>query len=1639
MRIRTGKRAAGAQVGAQVGARLGAGLRRISGRRMLAGTIASAAAIAGLAGPAPAQPLSVVYGEAALTREGDIDNRERIFLSVPAEYEGRVYLRVLDPGAGGTHDTLYGAGFDTETRYRLFGGEGAVSAAPSPALAGDGEGPLDAPEEPAAPGTLLAEQSFGDRAGEDDAWVTLTRLDLARGEEIGATTQFRLDVEGLGGNDANAFEVEISASPDRSEPVPGARIFSYEPTLRWPNTEERVEIRVTGHAGERVTVQNFDAANGQLLLAGTFVSVPLVASDQDVWAVSQATMPEGDAAIAFFGGDEQPNDVTIAAFDAEARALAFDLPARLAVPARSPTPVAVARPLANCSSVAFDASATTAPGKFTLDWAFGDGATSSEPVVVHAYDAPGHYTATLTVLGEGGGIGSGARESVEVHVRNAPVAEPGDPIVVAPGEEIAFDGTGSVPSDEPIERYLWTFGDGASAEGAEVSHVFKRPGLYRTKLRVEDDAEHPCNFGVATREVKVNFQPVAEAGEGGSYAVGDVVTFRGGASYDVDGEITAFDWAFGDGGGAETALATHSFTAPGTYTARLTVTDDSGVANQTHSDEVVIFVNAPPVARSTQPTRPIAVGEIAEFDASASEDLDGTILSYTWQFGDGAIGEGPVVDYAYAAPGVYPVTLTVTDDSATGSDTHEITFDVTVSAAPIADIGPDRVVTESVVAFDGGRSSDADGVITLYEWDFGDGATATGERVRHAYSEPGVYEVSLRVTDDSGAPLNVDDDQMILTVNQAPIADAGPDLIGVPGQSLVLDGSGSIDADGQIVRYAWSFDDGRTDEGPRIEASFEETGLHRVILEVEDDTRHAAARDTDEVLIRINTPPVAKAGADILTEPGVEIRPSGIDSFDPDADGRIATYRWDFSHLAEPVFEPAPALVFERPGIYTGQLTVIDDSGTLNGEATDEMTIRVNHAPVAEAGPEIISDELTVTLDASGSTDADGDQLAYVWDLGDGSPPVRGQVVTHAYATGGIYPVTLRVHDGTGLGNAGATDATRVIVNSPPVAVAGGNRTVCSGETIPFDGSDSRDPDGGLLRYVWDFGDGTRQEIVNPTKVYERPGTYAVSLTVRDESGSPRGVHTDRIAVIVRESPIAQAGSDLVACTNETIRFDGSRSTDADGAVNLFSWNFGDGSTAGGAQPTHIYERAGEYTVVLTITGDSQEQCAAVDTDETRVTVLPAPELAIAGPGRVAAGVAATFSARVNGAEPDGARLTWDLGDGTTAQGAQIEHVFAEPGERLIRLTAAFDDTGTPCSDIETALRVTVNAAPIAAPGADMAVAVGEEVLFDASASSDPDGVLTAYAWDFRDGTRATGVQARHRFAEPGTYDVRLAVTDDAGVANSTSEAVVTVTVNAAPVAGLALDGQLCPGRPHDWRVGSDAPTIDWTFGDSGTASGASAQHAFPEPGLFPVTVRMDDGRGLANSVREETIFARVNAPPTAAAGPDRVVCPGEPVIFEAEEASDLDGEIVGYEWVFSDGTVLRGQRIEHVFAATGPASVTLTVTDDSGSACATDRDTAAIRVNAAPIIDAGPDREVPVGAVHDIVGLSPAEATDPDGDGIRLAWDTGDGTTLPGAEVKHRYQEPGEYGVTLTAQDATGLACGMATDTAVIRARARR
>jgi PKD repeat protein len=880
-------------------------------------------------------------------------------------------------------------------------------------------------------------------------------------------------------------------------------------------------------------------------------------------------------------------------------------------------------------------------------------------------------------------------------------------------------------------------------------------------------------------------------------------------------------------------------------------------------------------------------------------------------------------------------------------------------------------------------------------------------------------------------------------VNEAPIADAGVDQIGAPGQSIIFDGSKSLDPDGQISDYTWDFGDGQRESGQEVSHTYENPGIYSVRLTVRDDTGHDMAVDQDEVAVSINAAPVADAGVDIFAAPGQTMTFDGGGSYD--LDGEITSYQWRFS---DGIVTTETASTIERgfptPGIYSATLIVTDNSGAINAQASDKMSIYINHAPEARPGKDIVTSDVTVSFDGSLSADADGEPLAYSWDFGDGTPSATGVVVTHTYAKGGTYPVVLTVDDGTGLANARNSASITVKINQAPTADAGEDRTIWAGDVVLFDGGGSTDPEGGLLKYYWDFGDETTAEGMNPTKIYKRGGVYQVTLTVKDDSDLPHSADVDRMVVRVAESPVADAGPDQTVYANSVVQFDGSKSRDLDGVVNSFLWDFGDGTTGGGATPTHIYSKPGTYRVLLTIKGDQVGESDNTDRDEMIAIVVSAPEAKSTYPRVVAVSTSVQFDASESSSE--GADITfweWDFGDGTSGEGEKVDHTYSTPGRYLVKLTV---ETGTETERKATSTQsfITVNSSPTADAGEDQLVGVNQLTILNGSGSKDTDGAIVSYDWDFGDGQTGSGVQVQHRYEKSGQFTVVLRVTDDTDVENNSNTDAVLVTVNEAPAPVIDVVDWNCAGQEVRFNGEKSTDTdgnivsYHWSFGDGQTANGAQVSHTYDILGQYQVTLTVDDGRQVSNSKNMTTKMLGINHPPTANAGPDQVVGPGENVAFDASRSADRDGEIVDYRWTFGDGTEGEGKQVGHVYEKSGRYEVRLNVTDDSGAACGAAADVLVVIVNSPPVAEAGPDQDAFSGGAHDMVLFDGTRSHDPDGEPLTFFWDFGDGTNGTGAKISHTYAKSGRYVVRLRVRDSSGIPSGEAWDELVVNVKRR-
>jgi len=464
----------------------------------------------------------------------------------------------------------------------------------------------------------------------------------------------------------------------------------------------------------------------------------------------------------------------------------------------------------------------------------------------------------------------------------------------------------------------------------------------------------------------------------------------------------------------------------------------------------------------------------------------------------------------------------------------------------------------------------------------------------------------------------------------------------------------------------------------------------------------------------------------------------------------------------------------------------------------------------------------------------------------------------------------------------------------------------------------------------------------------------------------------------------------------------------------------------------------------LTIEGDPLPRCDNVATDFVRVEVVAAPRPVIDAPEVAPVGVPVRLRASATGpvGEATTADFAWDFGDGGSAEGETVEHVYAAPGDYRVSLSAQVEAGGSGCDTGVTSHGITVNAPPVAVAGADREAATGQPVRFSAADSHDPDGALVGYTWDFGDGGSGEGLDTVHTFAEPGVYTVTLTVRDDSGVANAMASDSLEVTVLGPRPPQILGPRVSCVGQPNRWRVSEEAQALDparlhWLFGDGEADRGHAVSHAYGRTGPHDLSLLLAPGSD-AEPATQSHLRVMVNTPPVADAGRDLATCPGAVLRFDGGASFDADGDGLRALWNFGDGNQAESLVVDHTYEKPGRYRAQLTLMDDSGSDCAVAGDSIWVQVNAPPVAEAGPDLTGFAGGANDVLWLDGSASSDPDGEDLAYLWQIDGDTEARGQRVRHRFERGGEYRVLLTVSDKTGLACGTASDHVNVTIRER-
>jgi len=769
---------------------------------------------------------------------GAEDHKQVLHIDIPEDEEGSIKISVFDPDTGGD---LY----DHENPEKGGDLDGRVN----------GQNPWDTETEITLTGKKGVK--YSKRFGEGEynrKFYNFKTLSKTDGVKTGSYYRFTLNITAVTGDDANLFKIKVSPE--------GARVSSPNITFRLLADEgaKMYFYPLLPEGTAEILVENYDLDQD----GGTIVLHD--PKDNKDYVINDSASGEWHQTdIVLSSSKERFLDVIIT------KGAQIEAQAGLRVSDMNGNPIPIhfrkkARPvlLGTCNEFTFDATSSFDPDNqaLTYHWDFGDGTVSDEAVVTHRFEQGGDFNVILSVQDNSGLECDTAVTSQVVSVNTPPVASLTGPGKACTSQVVTFDASGTVDNTPDQITYNWDFGDGTSAEGAQVTKSFDKGGTYNIQLVVDDNAGTTCSTDSAGKLITINTNPVANAGKDIDFCLQHNrdyrVSFDGSGSTDIDGDSLTYNWDFGDGTGDSGVNVTHVYPRGGEYVATLSIDDGFGSVCSSHTDTVKVTLNKAPVAVAGDNIT-VCQGNEALFDGSGSIGEEGENLTYTWDFGDGTTEVGAKLAHIYQTGGIYKAVLTVNDLANTKCSTSSDSIVVTVNSKPSAIFsGVNSACTGEDVSFDASGTTDPDGDNLTYSWDFGDGTDAHGgTNVTHTYNAGGVYSVRLTVDDNKGTACSKDLAAMNVSINTPPVADAGPNHVCCLDAVSDFDGSGSSDADGDNLTYSWNFGDGNTGEGAKVTHVYSKSGTYIVTLTVNDNSGTKCDRSTDSFTATVNAKPTS--------------------------------------------------------------------------------------------------------------------------------------------------------------------------------------------------------------------------------------------------------------------------------------------------------------------------------------------------------------------------------------------------------------------------------------------------------------------------------------------------------------------------------------------------------------------------------------------------------------------------------------------------------------------------------------------------------------------------------------------------------------------------------------------------------------
>ncbi|MRG48212.1 PKD domain-containing protein [Chitinophaga sp. SYP-B3965] len=1030
-------------------------------------------------------------------------------------------------------------------------------------------------------------------------------------------------------------------------------------------------------------------------------------------------------------------------------------------------------------------------------WDFGQGSTATTRDAGVTYLNPGSYKVTLTVT-----YPSGPKqysENIEVYARPVPQFSVSNVIGCTP-LPIQFTDQ-STPGSGTLQNVTWDFGDGVITSDPNPSHIYTVGGNFSINIIATNS--FGCSAGLEKARLinvgetpQVNF--TADAYSSCTTPLKVSITSSGPAGL-------IYAWDLGNGTTSTDANPVVDYTQEGRFTVVLRAKNAQG-CEAVISKPAFVTIEKTKADFTTQ--GPVCTGTNVPL---INTTMPRPTLS-TWTLPDGRKTFGTDASYYFSAPGDYVFTL----ESGLPGCMETITKTITVHESPVASFiaTPPQGCS---IPFNTQFTSQSTGAAE-WHWIFGDGTTADGLNPTHTYTRFDRYDVSLMIKSAAGCEANVTLRDYIRVEE--------PDVrMFISNPEGCLPHSTSFGATllsaGMITGYSWDFGDGTTSTAPTPSHTYTTEGVFNVRLIVNIT---GGCQYTIDTTVRAGEIPIVNFDGD-PKNPCQRYPVNFVNQSVP----RGTEWLWYFPDDNGSI-ETAenPSHIFRTIGKHDVTLTVSNYGCRRTLTKIDFITIL---PPIANFMiNRNCNDRYTVNfVDNSDFGPIPGTPRFWSWDFGDNSPLVTIPSPTHVYAAPGTYTIRLTVNDG----NCESVHAVTIEVIDEKPIISALNTEICAGSGVTFTRGNTNPAN--IVSYYWSWGDNTYAPVpgTSISKQYDTPGDYNVYLSILDRNGC---ASTSNIIPVKVNGAVGDFNFTGRNCKGDEQSFTDASTPSHGYNLRSWTWSFGDGTTPQVLQTKpvdykHAFAQMGTYNVQLRI-----EDNAGCITTVTK----PVPVTGVTAQFRTASTISCVNSPLQFSNASTGSNLSyaWQFGDGGTGTDQHPVHVYTQPGEFDVTLTAT---NAIGCTETITKGKYVVVPDPVAKFSIPANLPVCPPVLVQFTNES------TGYVrsvWDFGDGSRSNLANPSHVFNRPGRYTIRLDVYSNGDCINSITQEVViqgpTGTRDFTPKTGC---------MPHEITLtatSSNAVKYIWDLdnGNVQTTTTNSYKYTYDKQGVYYPRVILEDAQG---------------------------------------------------------------------------------------------------------------------------------------------------------------------------------------------------